>query len=46
MNKAKSQVFIKINKTDKFPARLNKKSRERKQINGIRNTHGVSPETL
>ena len=37
INKAKTLVFEKINKTDKPLARLIKKKREKNQINKIRN---------
>ena len=40
MNKTKSWFFEKINKIDKPLARLNKKKRERTQINKIRNEKG------
>ena len=40
INKTKRWFFEKINKTDKPLARLNKKKRERTQINKIRNEKG------
>ena len=40
LNKAKSSVFEKINKTDKLLARLIKKQMEKTQINKIRNENG------
>ena len=40
INKAKSWLFERINKTDKPLARLIKKQREKKQINKIRNENG------
>ena len=40
INKAKSWLFERINKTDKPLARLIKKQREKKQINKIRNESG------
>ena len=40
INKAKSWCFKKINKIDKPLARLNKKQREKNQINKIRNENG------
>ena len=40
INKAKTSVFEKINKTDKPLARLIKKQREKNQINKIRNENG------
>ena len=40
MNKAKSQFFERVNKTDKPLARLTKKKRERVQIHKIRNEKG------
>ena len=40
INKAKSWIFEKINKTDKPLARLTKKQREKNQINKIRNENG------
>ena len=40
VNKTKSWVFEKINKTDKTLARLLKKKREKYQINKIRNEKG------
>ena len=39
-NKAKSWLFVKINKIDKPLARLIKKQRENNQINTIRNENG------
>ena len=40
INKAKSWIFEKINKTDKPLARFIKKQREKNQINKIRNENG------
>ena len=40
INKTKSWIFEKINKIDKPLARLNKKKREKTQINRIRNEKG------
>ena len=40
INKAKSQFFERINKTDKSLARLIKKQKEKNQINKIRNENG------
>ena len=40
INKAKSWFFERINKIDKPLARLNKKQREKNQINKIRNENG------
>ena len=40
INKTKSWFFEKINKIDKPLARLNKKQREKNQINKIRNENG------
>ena len=40
INKAKSWLFERINKTDKQLARLIKKQREKNQINKIRNGNG------
>ena len=40
VNKAKSWIFEKINKTDKPLARFIKKQREKNQINKIRNENG------
>ena len=40
INKAKSWIFEKINKTDKPLARLIKKQREKNQINKFRNENG------
>ena len=40
INKTKSWFFVKINKIDKPLARLNKKKREKTQINRIRNEKG------
>ena len=39
-NQTKSQFFEKVNKSDKPLARLTKKSREKTQINKIRNEKG------
>ena len=40
INKAKSWLFERINKTDKPLARLIKKQRDKSQINKIRNENG------
>ena len=40
LNKAKSWFFERINKIDKPLARLNKKEKEKNQINNIRNEYG------
>ena len=40
MNKTKSWFFEKIKKFDKAIARINKKKREKTQINRIRNENG------
>ena len=40
LNKAKSSVFEKINKTDKLLARLIKKQREKNQMNKTGNENG------
>ena len=40
INKTKSWLFEKINKTDKLLARLIKKKREKNQINKVRNENG------
>ena len=40
INKTKSWFFEKINKIDKPLARLNKKQREKNQINKVRNENG------
>ena len=40
INKAKSWLFERINKTDKPLARLIKKQREKNEINKIRNENG------
>ena len=40
INETKSLLFEKVNKIDKYLARLIKKKRERNQINKIRNENG------
>ena len=46
VNKTKSWVFEKINKTDKTLARLLKKKREKYQINKIRNEKERLKQTM
>ena len=46
INKTKSWFFEKINKIDKPLARLNKKKREKTQINRIRNEKEVTTDTV
>ena len=46
INKTKSWFFEKINKIDKPLARLNKKKRERTQINRIRNEKRETTDTV